>query len=171
MLFRSLDRQLAMATIHEHGELDFSRSSEIVQRIHRRPHGATAEEHIIHQHNSFARDVAGNVRRADRRRGVMAEIIAVHGNVERTGSNGLCPDSAKDFRETLREMHAASLHADEQSVCAGFISLGDFVRDAGEYALDGRGVEDRDGFRHIEKRGQGGRQTGEMGKSAGTGRG
>jgi len=48
----------------------------------------------------------------------------------------------------LRERHPAFGNADQHDVRADFIALGDFVRDAGERALDRNGIEDDGGFRH-----------------------
>src|SRR6266571_1819066 len=45
----SFDGQLAVASIHQDRKLDSPGPAKIVQRIHCRPNGAPAEEHIIHQ--------------------------------------------------------------------------------------------------------------------------
>jgi hypothetical protein len=44
----------------------------------------------------------------------------------------------------MGQVHAAALHADEDHAGAGFIPLGDFVRDPGEGPVERRSVEDDD---------------------------
>src|ERR1051326_7664037 len=54
------DRQLAMAAIDEHGELNPLRPAEIVERIHRRANRAAFEEDVVDEHHGLAGDVEGN---------------------------------------------------------------------------------------------------------------
>src|SRR5438093_8889275 len=43
------DRQLAMAAVDEHCELNPLRAAKVIERVHRRANRAPAEEHIIDQ--------------------------------------------------------------------------------------------------------------------------
>jgi hypothetical protein len=45
------DGQLAMSAVNEHRQLDAPGPAEVIQGVHRRPDGAAAKEHIIHQHD------------------------------------------------------------------------------------------------------------------------
>src|ERR1700687_1593532 len=51
------DRQLAVSTVDEHGQLDGARPAEIHQRIHRRPCRAAVVDHVVDQHDHLAVDV------------------------------------------------------------------------------------------------------------------
>ena len=82
------------------------------------------------------------------RREAAVEIVAVHGDIEVAGRNGVAPDAGEQRAETPGKENAAALDADDRHLRAGVVALGDLVRDAGERALDGGGVEDEGGFRH-----------------------
>src|SRR5262249_8813975 len=60
---RGFDGQLPMSAIDQDGELDGLGASEVIQSVQRGSDGASAEEYIIDQYNSLARDVEGNGRR------------------------------------------------------------------------------------------------------------
>ena len=51
------DRQFAMAAIDQHGQLNPRGPAKIVQRIHRGARRASAEQHVIDQHDRFPGDV------------------------------------------------------------------------------------------------------------------
>src|SRR6266568_1089215 len=55
------DRQLAMAAVDEHRQLDRPRPAEIKQRVHRRARRASAVDHVVYEHDHLAIDV-GHVR-------------------------------------------------------------------------------------------------------------
>ena len=77
-----------------------------------------------------------------------AEVVAVQAHVHAAGGHDMPPDAGEDGVQALRQRHAAALNADQHEVGAGFVALGDFVRDARQGALDGNGVEDDGIFRH-----------------------
>jgi hypothetical protein len=82
----------AMAAIHEHGELDAFRPAKIRQRIHRRADRASTEQHIVHEDNGLSRHVKRDERGMNRRRSAMAEIVAVHIDVETAARDRRVPD-------------------------------------------------------------------------------
>jgi hypothetical protein len=143
-----LDGQVAMAAVHEDGELNFLRSPEIVQCIHRGADRASAEQHVIHQHHGLAGHVEWNHGGMNGRRRALVEVIAVHGNIQRTGRHRLTPDAAEQSGQAFCQGHAAALDAHEDDVAADIVAFVNLVRDARERTLDGGGVEDDGGFRH-----------------------
>src|SRR5713226_1667027 len=50
------DRQLAMASVDEHRQLDRARPAEVEQRVHRRPRRASAVDHVVDEHDHLAVD-------------------------------------------------------------------------------------------------------------------
>src|SRR6266566_9926901 len=78
----SFDGQLAMASIHQDRKLDSPGPAKIVQRIHCRPNGAPAEEHIIYQHDGFAGHIKWNDRRLHVGGGPLIEVVAVHADIQ-----------------------------------------------------------------------------------------
>src|SRR5205823_6233077 len=51
------DRQLAVAAIDEHGQLDLPGTPQVHQGVHRGPDRATREQDVIHQHDDLPGDV------------------------------------------------------------------------------------------------------------------
>jgi len=82
------------------------------------------------------------------RRGAGIEIIAMHAHVENADRNRLLPDIGKNFAQPPGQVVTAHGNADKHDGRSAFIPFGDFVRDAGERALDCGGVEDDGGFSH-----------------------
>jgi hypothetical protein len=142
------DRQVAMTAVDEDGQLNFLRPAKIIEGVHGGPDGAAAEQDVINQDHGFAGDIERDDGRLDVGRGPFVEVIPVHRDIELAERSGVVPDAGKDLAEQLRERHAAALDADEHDFAAGFIALGDFVRDAGERALDCLGIQDDVGIRH-----------------------
>src|SRR5450755_3357793 len=66
-------RQLAMAAVHQHGELDVFGPAKIIQRVHCRARGAAGEEHVVHQHHRPAGHIEGHAGRMNRRRGALVQ--------------------------------------------------------------------------------------------------
>ena len=49
------DRQLAVAAVDEHGELDRARPPELGERVERGPHRAAGEEDVVDEHDGAVR--------------------------------------------------------------------------------------------------------------------
>jgi hypothetical protein len=49
-----LDRQFAVPAVDENGESNGRRSAQVAQGIHRRPHRAAGEKHVVHKHQLHA---------------------------------------------------------------------------------------------------------------------
>ena len=79
------DRQLAVAAVAEHGELDPLRAAVIEERVDRGAHGAAGEEHVVDEDDGPAGEVEVDVRGMDdrlRRGRLGADVVAVEGDVE-----------------------------------------------------------------------------------------
>ena len=79
-------------------------------------------------------------------RGALIEVIAVHGDIQTSGRDGVSPNRREKFAEAFGERQAAALDADEHDQFAGFVALGDLVGDAGEGALNRHRVQEDGGF-------------------------
>src|SRR6266705_1988057 len=86
------DREFAMAPANQHGELNIFRPAKIIQRVQRRACGASAEQHIIHEHDRFAVHVEGHDGGMNLGCGALIEIVTVHGDIETAGRHGVFPD-------------------------------------------------------------------------------
>jgi hypothetical protein len=50
----SKNRQLSVATIHQHGKPNGARPTKIAEGVQRGSHGAPRVEHIVHEHHGAA---------------------------------------------------------------------------------------------------------------------
>src|SRR5260370_9458202 len=76
------DRQLAMAAVDEHRQLDRARPAEVEQRVHRGPCGASAVDHVVYEHDHLAVDV-GHVRLESMRGLAQMAVVAVLARLDR----------------------------------------------------------------------------------------
>ena len=141
-----LDRQLAVAAVHQHDELNRLGPAEIDQRVERRARRAAGVEHVVHQQDLRVVDREGNLGaahhrlRADR---VPHQIVAVERDVERAGRHLVAGDLL-DARGpgAWRCGTPRRAHADEREVVDAFVAFDDFVGDAGEGAADAVRIHD-----------------------------
>ena len=79
------------------------------------------------------------------------QIVAIEGDVERAGRHVVAGDFLQAAREASGDVHAARTHADQREVINAFITLDNFVCDAGEGAGDAVRVHDDGGLdvRHV----------------------
>ena len=82
------------------------------------------------------------------RRRATIQVIPVHAHVHASCRNLVAPDAGEQLAHALGQRHAAALDADQHDISADLVTLGDFVRDACQRPLDGRGIQDDGGFRH-----------------------
>ena len=107
---------------------------------------------VLHKHDGLAGYIERDIRGVNGGGGALVQVVAVHGGVQDADRHGLVPDAGQDFPEPEREMVAQGRDADQHYIRALLIALRNLVRDAGERALDGDGIEDDDGFRHKKSR-------------------
>src|SRR5581483_10901871 len=100
------DRQLAVAAVDQHRELDGPRPPELNQRIHRRPRGAAAVDHVVDEDDDLAVD-----RRhpgVEVRRGLaQVAVVPVLADVERARRDGVALELLEQSGEALRQVVAA----------------------------------------------------------------
>ena len=127
------DGQLAVAAVHEHGELDARRAAEVDELVEGGADGAAGEEHVVHEHHRAAVDREEDVGAlGDRLGGQAREVVAVERDVE-GAHRGLRPRRLGDEPgEPPGERHAAAADAHEGEALRVRVALEDLVRDAGE---------------------------------------
>jgi hypothetical protein len=75
--------QLPMAAVHQHGEPNGARPSKITKCIQRCSHGTPGVEHIIDQYHGAVLHLDRQVSVANCTGGLPAQVVAVHGHVQR----------------------------------------------------------------------------------------
>ena len=79
------DRELAVAAVGEHRELDPLRAAVVEQGVDRRPRGAAGEQDVVDQDHGAAVELEVEVRGVDDRLGAglaVGQVVAVEGDVE-----------------------------------------------------------------------------------------
>src|SRR5215470_10978247 len=131
------DRELAMASIHEDGQLDHTRAPEVDDGIERRPNRPAGVEDIIDQHDRPVRhrkrDVGGP---QDRGLPLEREVIPVERDVESTDGDRLAADRLQTHGDPARKRHAARPNAHQCEAVGPARPLDDLVGDPGEGAID-----------------------------------
>ena len=96
------DRQLAVAAVDQHGELDGARPADVVQGVERGPDRAPGEEHVVDEHHDLVVDAAvGDLRsgssvRAGLRRRSSRYIVTS------SEPDGTAPPSTAAIRSAIR---------------------------------------------------------------------
>src|SRR5436189_5789 len=81
-----LDRQLAAAAVHQHAQRDALGAPEVGELVERGAHGAAGVEHVVHDDDVFAREVAWDAGLPDHGLGAHGlEVVAVPGDSEGPG--------------------------------------------------------------------------------------
>ena len=153
------DRQLAVAAVDEHGQLDAGRPAEVDQLVERGAHRPAGEQYVVDEHDRAPVDREEDVGALrDRLRGEAREVVPVQRDVERA-DGGLGARRLRDRpREAPGERHAAGAHAHEGQLLHVGVALEDLVRDAGERAGHPARVHQGDagqGGRMLTRRGRG----------------
>ena len=84
-----------MAAVDQHGQLDAFGPAKVVERVHGRANGASAEKHVIDQHDGFAGHIEGNDCGLDIGRDALVQVIAVHADVQAAGGHRLAPNAGE----------------------------------------------------------------------------
>ena len=142
------DRQLAVAAVGEHGELDARRAAVLEQRVDRGADRAAGVEDVVDEDHRAALELEVELRVADdrlppaRRLAVAdVDVVAVEGDVE-LAEVELEPGALVDQpAQALRERDAAGVDADERDGVEVLVALDDLVRDPRERAVDRLAVE------------------------------
>ena len=139
------NRQLAMAPIDQHRQLDRRRPPVVDQRVQRRPNRASGEEHVVDQHDHRAVDIAGNAAGQNPRRAAPRQIVAVEAVVDRPRRNSPPVDRLNRDRQPLRQRHPARLHPHQHQRLRRRMPLNDLVRDPRQRPAHPRLIQHRPG--------------------------
>ncbi len=134
-----------MAPVNEDRELDAPWAAQIVERIHRGARGASAEEHVIHQHHRPAIHIKRDDRRMHFGGRLAPHVVSVHAHVQTPHRHRVRPDVLQDFDQPLGQVNAAPLHPDDGDGLAIIVSLRDLMANPCQDAMDGGSVQN-DGF-------------------------
>ena len=126
------DRQLAVAAVDQHGELDGLGPAEVVEGVERGADRAAGEQHVVDQHDDLAVDVVGDLGVLERAGGLEAQVVAVHRDVERAGGDLAALDLGHALGDAAGEMHSARRDAEQDETGGVAIALEDLVGDAGQ---------------------------------------
>jgi aminopeptidase len=152
------DRQLAVAAVGEHCELDARRAAVVEQRLDRRADRAAGVEDIVHEHAGHPVEREVELRVPDERlsvlRGLTAahvDVVAVEGDVELSERDLATGEVGDPTPKAVRERDTSRVDPDERNPVELGVPLDDLVRDPGERPLDGLFVEENGfalGVRH-----------------------
>ncbi len=136
------DRQLAMAAIDHHGELDRARPAVVVQRVQRGTDRAAGEQDVVDEHDR--RPVEREVDVGDRlgQDRPDPDVVAVEGDVERAARHLDALDAVDRLDEALGKRHAAGLQPDHGDAVEAVVALDHLVGDAHRGSGDVVGVHD-----------------------------
>ncbi len=144
------DRQLAVAAVDEDRQLHARRPAILEQRVDRGADRAAGEEDVVDEDDRlpFEREVelgaADDGLRMKRRPTAAHEhVVAVEGDVDRADRDLDTRALLDERAQAVRDRDAAGVDADERELIEIGIALDQLVRDPGEGALDGCGVEKR----------------------------
>src|ERR1043166_8213525 len=87
------DRQFAVAAIDQDGELNASWPAEIIQGVHRCTDRATAEEHVIHEHDGFSAHVEWYQCGLNIWSDSLIQVVAVHADVQGARWHRMAPNA------------------------------------------------------------------------------
>ena len=136
------DRQLAVAAVDQHRELDGARPAEVVERVERGADGAAGEEHVVDQHDDLAVDPAGRDLGGQGAGRLQPQVVAVHRDVEGADGHGVPLDRGDPLGEPAGQRDAAGRDAEQDEVVGALVALEDLVGDAGQRPGDVGAVED-----------------------------
>src|SRR2546430_8034080 len=128
-------RQLAMAAVDEHRQLDRPRAPEVHESVHGGACGASVVDDIVHQHDHLAVDV-GHIRLPAVRRHAQVTVVAVLADVQRADGNRRALELHQAVGQPACEVVALGHDANHHQVAGATVALQDLVRDPGEGAPD-----------------------------------
>src|SRR5688572_12364630 len=137
-----MDREFAAAAIHQDGEGDASRAAEVRQFIHGRANRASGVEHIVHDHDVPTIEAQRQARLPDDGpRANRLQVIAVQRDVERASGDAYSFAFIDEGGDTLGELNATALDADQDQVIRSRKKLDYLIGHASQRASHGPRVE------------------------------
>ena len=142
------DRQLAVAAVGEHGELDARRAAVLEQRVDRGADRAAGVEDVVDEDHGAPLELEVELRVADdglraprRLAAADVDVVAVEGDVELAEVELEVGALRDQPAQTVGERDAARVDPDERDGLEILVPLDDLVRDPRECAADGVTVE------------------------------
>ena len=125
------DRQLAVTTVDEDGELDAGRPAALEERLDRGANRPAGVEHVVHEHTRRSAEIEVHRGRVDDGLlGTGDDVVPVEGDVDGTERDLLPAPLLDQTGEPLRERDAAGMDADERQAAEVVVALDDLMRDA-----------------------------------------
>ena len=107
------------------------------ERVEGGADGAAGEEHVVDEDDQAAVDaVTGDLGAGQRAGGLHAQVVAVHGDVERADRDLAAGDLFELGGEPPGEEDAAGRNAEQHHVVGALGAFDDLVGDAGQYPRD-----------------------------------
>ena len=128
-----LDRQLAVAAIDQHDQLDGARPAEVDERVERGADRAPGVEHVVDQQDATVVDRErhfGAPHHRLRPHRLAHQVVAVERDVERAGRHVAAGDLAQRGGDAARQRHPARADADERELVEAAVPLDDLMGDA-----------------------------------------
>jgi hypothetical protein len=120
-----------MSAINQSGELDGLRAPQIGDRIHRGANRAAREQHVINKDDNATINALGwNLRVRKGASRLEAQVIAVHGDVNRAHGNVRIINLAELCCDASREWDSPTRDSEQDHVIATFVAFNDFMSDA-----------------------------------------
>src|SRR5262245_27855978 len=136
------DRELAMAPVHEHGQLHGPGTTELRDRLEGGARGPAREQDVVDEDHDPVGDVDGDLGRAQGLDPPEADVVAVEGDVDRPDGDVDALEPLDRLGEAVGDGDAPRVQPDEHHVARSVVPLDDLVRDAGVGAAEVVGVED-----------------------------
>src|SRR5580698_3346378 len=115
------NRQLAMAAVDQHTQLEASGTAHAKQRVHGGTRCAASVKHVVYQHhrlildgNAYVAFLYDGLGTASRK--IVHKIVSIEGNIEGAEQYRLLLDTLNNFRQPLGQGNAATPYADEGQI-------------------------------------------------------
>jgi len=138
-----LDRQLPATAIDQDTQRDAFGAPEVRQLVERGPHGAARIQHVVHDHDVLAGEIARDAGFPDHGlRAHCLEVVAIQGDVEGAAGDGRAFVGLDLLGDPLGQLDAAPLDADQDQILGPVGQLEHFDRHTLKRPRQSAGVQD-----------------------------
>ncbi|ESU49622.1 hypothetical protein P376_2404 [Streptomyces sp. HCCB10043] len=131
-----------MAAVDQDRELHRAGAADVAERVEGGADRAAGEEHVVDQDDQAALDpLAGDVGAGQGARRAQPQVVAVHGDVERSDRRLPAGDLFEFVGEPTGEEHAPGRDAEQHHVVGALGAFDDLVGDTGQHTGDVGGLE------------------------------